>query len=112
MVERLLPYWYDQIVPSIRSGAKVLICAHGSSVRSLIKHLDHVPDDEIVELNVPTGSYPTRSPSSSLSSCFSGIPLVYELDKDLKAIKHHYVASDEIVKKAIEDIANQGKAKK
>ena len=54
-VERLLPYWYDQIVPSIRSGAKVLICAHGSSVRTLIKHLDRIPDDEIVEFNVPTG---------------------------------------------------------
>ncbi len=54
-VIRILPYWYDHIVPSIRSGEKVLICAHGSTVRSLIKYFDHVPDDEIAELNVPTG---------------------------------------------------------
>ncbi len=53
--ERILPYWSDYIVPSIRSGAKVFVCAHGSTVRSLIKHLDQIPDDEIVDLNVPTG---------------------------------------------------------
>jgi len=94
-VDRALPYWHDSIVPSIRSGQKVLICAHGNSLRALIKYLDKVPDQEIVELNLPTG-----------------IPLVYELDENLNPIKHYYVAPDDVVKKAIDQVTNQGKAKK
>jgi len=94
-VERALPYWHDAIVPAIRSGQKVLIAAHGNSLRALIKYLDKVPDQEIVELNLPTG-----------------IPLVYELDENLNPIKHYYVASDDVVQKAIDQVANQGKAKK
>ena len=94
-VERALPYWHDNIVPAIRSGKKVLVAAHGNSLRALIKYLDKVPDQEIVELNLPTG-----------------IPLVYELDADLNPLKHYYVAPDDIVQKAIDQVANQGKAKK
>jgi len=94
-VERALPYWHDTIVPAIRTGQHVLICAHGNSLRALIKYLDHKTDEEIVELNLPTG-----------------IPLVYELDENLNSIKSYYVAPDDIVKKAIADVANQGKAKK
>ena len=94
-VERALPYWHDAIVPAIRSGQKVLVAAHGNSLRALIKYLDKVSDDEIVQLNLPTG-----------------IPLVYELDANLNPIKHYYVAPDDVVKKAVEEVANQGKAKK
>ncbi|CAF2740226.1 unnamed protein product [Rotaria sp. Silwood2] len=74
---------------------KVLVAAHGNSLRALIKYLDKVSDNEIVQLNLPTG-----------------IPLVYELDEDLNPIKHYYVAPDDVVQKAIEEVANQGKAKK
>jgi len=94
-VERFLPYWHETIVPEIRHGKKVLIVAHGNSIRALVKYLDNVPDHEIVELNIPTG-----------------IPLVYELDAtSLKPIKHYYLASEEELKKALEAVANQGKAK-
>ncbi|CAF1078720.1 unnamed protein product [Rotaria sordida] len=94
-VERVLPYWHDAIVPAIRSGQKVLVTAHGSPLRALIKYLDKVSDDEIVQLNLPTG-----------------IPLVYELDENLNPLKHYYIAPDDIVQKAIEEVINQGKAKK
>eukprot|EP01118_Nematostelium_gracile_P020285 TRINITY_DN979_c0_g1_i1.p1 TRINITY_DN979_c0_g1~~TRINITY_DN979_c0_g1_i1.p1 ORF type:complete len:266 (-),score=85.81 TRINITY_DN979_c0_g1_i1:204-962(-) len=94
-VERFLPYWHETIVPSIKAGKKVLIAAHGNSIRALIKYLDNVPDSEITELNIPTA-----------------IPLVYELDEEtLKPIKHYYLADEETVKKALESVANQGKAK-
>jgi len=94
-VDRFLPYWHETIVPSIKAGKKVLIAAHGNSLRALIKYLDNVPESEIVELNIPTG-----------------IPLVYELDAaTLKPIKHYYLADEEEVKKALEAVANQGKAK-
>lgn len=94
-VNRFLPYWHDQIVPAIKSGKKVLIAAHGNSIRAVVKYLDNVPDNEIVELNIPTG-----------------IPLVYELDANLKPVKHYYLADEATVKAAIEAVANQGKAKK
>jgi len=94
-VSRFLPYWHDQIVPEIRNGKKVFICAHGTSVRALVKYLDNIPDSEILELHIP-----------------SAIPIVYELDADLKPIKHYYLADDETVRAAVEEIANQGKAKK
>jgi len=94
-VDRFLPYWHENIVPQIKAGKKVLIAAHGNSLRALVKYLDNVPENEIVELNIPTG-----------------IPLVYELDdKTLKPIKHYYLADEETVKKALQTVANQGKAK-
>jgi 2,3-bisphosphoglycerate-dependent phosphoglycerate mutase len=93
-VERFLPYWHETIVPSVKGGKKVLIAAHGNSLRALVKYLDNIPDDEIVGLNIPTG-----------------IPLVYELDNDLKPIKHYYLGNDEAVAKAMEAVKNQGKAK-
>ena len=91
-VERFLPYWNDVIAPSIRSGNDVLISAHGNSLRALVKYLDNVSETEIVKLNIPTG-----------------IPLIYELDDDLKPIQHYYLGDPEAVKKATEAVANQGK---
>ncbi len=93
-VERFLPYWHGTIVPEVKAGKKVLIAAHGNSLRALVKYLDNISDEEIPELNIPTG-----------------IPLVYELDKDLKVIKHYYLADEEEVKKQMQAVANQGKAK-
>jgi len=94
-VERFLPYWHNNIVPSLKAGKKILIAAHGNTFRALIKYLDNVTEEEIVELNIPTG-----------------IPLVYELDAStLKPIKHFYLADEETVKKALETVASQGKAK-
>ncbi|KYQ92860.1 phosphoglycerate mutase [Tieghemostelium lacteum] len=93
-VERFLPYWNDTIAPTIQSGKKVLIAAHGNSIRALIKYLDNIADDKIVSMDIPTG-----------------IPLVYELDKDLKPIKHYYLASDAELNSAIAAVVNQGKAK-
>jgi len=94
-VERFLPYWHDTIAPAIKSGKRVLIAAHGNSLRALVKYLDKVSDKDIVSLNIPTG-----------------LPLVYELDDDLKSIKSYYLGDPEEVKKAMEAVANQGKAKK
>jgi 2,3-bisphosphoglycerate-dependent phosphoglycerate mutase len=94
-VKRFLPYWHDEIAPTIRSGKRVIISAHGNSLRALVKYLDEVSDKDIVNLNIPTG-----------------IPLVYELDDDLKPIKSSYIGDAEEVKKATESVANQGKAKK
>jgi 2,3-bisphosphoglycerate-dependent phosphoglycerate mutase len=88
-VDRFLPYWFDQIVPSIKAGKKVLICAHGNSLRALVMHLDNISEDEILELNIPTG-----------------IPLVYELDADLKPTKHYYLGDPEAAKKAAEAAAS------
>jgi len=93
-VERFLPYWHDEIIPSVKAGKKVLIAAHGNSLRALVKYLDKVSEEDIVGLNIPTG-----------------IPLVYELDADLKPVKHYYLADEEAVKAAEAAVANQGKAK-
>lgn len=93
-VERFVPYWEKTIAPSVQSGKKVLITAHGNSLRALVKYFDNIPDNEIVELNIPTG-----------------IPLVYELDKDLKPIKNYYLGDQEEIAKAAAAVANQGKAK-
>ncbi|PRP79035.1 phosphoglycerate mutase [Planoprotostelium fungivorum] len=95
-VDRFLPAWHNEIVPQIKSGKKVLIAAHGNSLRALIKYLDNVSDDDIVELNVPTG-----------------IPLIYELDAEtLKPVKKsYYLADEETVKAAQSAVANQGKKK-
>ena len=93
-VERFLPYWNDTIAPSIKSGKKIIIAAHGNSLRALVKYLDNVPDEEIVGLNIPTG-----------------IPLVYELDDNLKPLKHYYLGNQEEIAKKTNAVANQGKAK-
>jgi len=94
-VERFLPYWHDVIAPTVRSGKRVLIAAHGNSLRALVKYLDSIPDDVIPEVNIPTG-----------------MPLVYELQDDLKPITSYYLGDPEKVKKAMEAVANQGKVKK
>jgi 2,3-bisphosphoglycerate-dependent phosphoglycerate mutase len=93
-VARFVPYWEGTIAPSIRQGKKVLITAHGNSLRALVKYLDKIPESEIVELNIPTG-----------------IPLVYELDKDLKSVKSYYLGNQEEIAKAAAVVANQGKVK-
>jgi len=93
-VARFLPYWEESIAPEIRAGRNVIIAAHGNSLRALIKYLDNVSDDDIVELNVPTGQ-----------------PLVYELTDDLSAVRHYYLGDQEAIKAAMEAVANQGKAK-
>lgn len=93
-VERFLPYWHETIAPSIKSGKRVIIAAHGNSLRALVKYLDNVSDEEIVGLNIPTG-----------------IPLVYELDDDLKPIKHYYLGDQEAIAAKAQAVANQGKAK-
>ena len=93
-VARFLPYWHDTIAPEIKSGKNVLIAAHGNSLRALVKYLDNVSDEEIVELNIPTA-----------------VPLVYELDADLKPIRHYYLGDQEAIKNAMNAVANQGKAK-
>ena len=91
---RVLPYWNEQIVPCIEGGARVLIAAHGNSLRALVKYLDDVSDEAILKLNIPTG-----------------MPLVYELDEDLKPIKNYYLGDEEAVKAAMDAVASQGKAK-
>ena len=91
-VERFLPLWHAEIAPAIRSGKRVLIAAHGNSIRALVKYLDHISDADIVELNIPTG-----------------IPLVYELDADLKPIRNYYLGDPEAAKKAAEKVAAQTK---
>lgn len=93
-IQRVLPYWYDAIVPAILKGERVLIAAHGNSLRALVKYFDKVSDDDIVGLNIPTG-----------------IPLVYELDHELNPIKHYYLADEATVNAATAKVANQGKAK-
>jgi 2,3-bisphosphoglycerate-dependent phosphoglycerate mutase len=94
-VARFLPYWHDTIAPSIKEGKRVLIAAHGNSLRALVKYLDNVSEKEIVSLNIPTG-----------------VPLVYELDNDLKPIRHYYLGDPDAIAKAMAAVANQGKAKK
>ena len=93
-VARFLPYYQNVIEPDIKAGKRVLIAAHGNSLRALVKHLDSIPDDEIVGLNIPTG-----------------IPLVYELDADLKVEKRYYLGDQEKVAAAMQAVANQGKKK-
>jgi 2,3-bisphosphoglycerate-dependent phosphoglycerate mutase len=93
-LERVLPYWHSTIAPAIKSGRRLLVAAHGNSLRAMVKYLDNISDAEIPELNIPTG-----------------IPLVYELDADLKPVQHYYLADEETVRKAAEAVANQGKAK-
>ncbi len=93
-VARFVPYWEQTIVPQIRSGKKIIIVAHGNSLRALVKYLDNISEKDILELNIPTA-----------------MPLVYELDADLKPIKHYYLGDPDKVAKAMASVANQGKAK-
>jgi len=93
-VERFLPLWHDKIAPVVKSGKRVIIAAHGNSLRALVKYLDNVTDKDIINLNIPTG-----------------VPLVYELDADLKPIKHYYLGDQEAIAAAMNAVASQGKAK-
>ncbi len=93
-LERVLPFWHSDLAPVVRSGKRVLIAAHGNSLRALVKYLDGISDREIPELNIPTG-----------------IPLVYELDADLKPIQHYYLGDPLEVAKAAAAVASQGKAR-
>jgi 2,3-bisphosphoglycerate-dependent phosphoglycerate mutase len=93
-VARVVPFWNTVIAPSIRNGKKVFICAHGNSLRALIKHLDKVSDDEIANLNIPTAQ-----------------PLVYELDVSLRPIKHYYLGDADAIAAKLAGVAAQGKAK-
>ena len=93
-VDRFLPYWKKSIAPVVKSGQRVIIAAHGNSLRALVKYLDNVSEQDIVSLNIPTG-----------------MPLVYELEDSLKPIRHYYLGDPEEVKKAMDAVANQGKAK-
>ena len=93
-VARFLPFWHETVVPAIKSGKKIIIAAHGNSLRALVKYLDNISEEEIVGLNIPTG-----------------IPLVYELDDDLKPIKHYYLGDPEEAKRKAEAVANQAKNK-
>ena len=93
-VARFLPYWHAAIAPAVRSGKRVIIAAHGNSLRALVKYLDNVADADIVELNIPTGQ-----------------PLVYELDSELKPVRHYYLGDPDAIKAAMQAVANQGKSK-
>ena len=93
-VARFLPYWHGTIAPTIRSGRRVIVAAHGNSLRALVKYLDNISDQEIVGLNIPTG-----------------VPLVYELDAQLKPLTHYYLGDPEEIARAAAAVANQGKAR-
>jgi 2,3-bisphosphoglycerate-dependent phosphoglycerate mutase len=88
-----VPYWTDQIIPSIQAGKQVLVSAHGNSLRALVKHLDGIPDDEIPGLNIPTG-----------------VPLVYELDQNMKPTSHYDLGDPEAIAQATKAVKNQGSA--
>jgi 2,3-bisphosphoglycerate-dependent phosphoglycerate mutase len=92
-VARMLPYWHSDIAPAVKAGQRVLVAAHGNSLRALVKHLDRLSDEAIVAVNIPTG-----------------IPLVYELDADLNKVNHYYLGDQAEVQKAMEAVAAQGKA--
>ncbi|HRZ30550.1 MAG TPA: 2,3-diphosphoglycerate-dependent phosphoglycerate mutase [Candidatus Paceibacterota bacterium] len=89
---RVVPYWQEEIVPEIKSNKKIIISASGNSLRALIKYLDNISDEDIVDLNIPTG-----------------IPLVYELDENLKPLRHYYLADEETLNSALTKVVNQGK---
>lgn len=93
-IARFMPYWHEGIAPHVQNGQRVLIAAHGNSLRALVKYLDNIPDTEITGLNIPTG-----------------IPLVYELDENLKPLQHYYLGDQAAIEQAMQKVANQGKAK-
>ena len=92
-VARVMPFWNESMAPAILSGKRIVVAAHGNSIRALVKYLDNISDDEIVGLNIP-----------------NGIPLVYELDANLKPIRHYYLGDAEAAAKAAAAVASQGKA--
>ena len=92
-VARVLPYWEGELAPRIRQGQRLLVSAHGNSIRALVKHLDGISDAGIVALNIP-----------------NGIPLVYELDDDLKPLSHYYLGDAQAAEQAAAAVTNQGKA--
>ncbi|MDA8444879.1 2,3-diphosphoglycerate-dependent phosphoglycerate mutase [Paracidovorax valerianellae] len=92
-VERVLPFWNESMAPAIRAGKRIVVAAHGNSIRALIKYLDGISDDDIVGVNIP-----------------NGIPLVYELDADLKPLRHYYLGDAEAAARAAAAVASQGKA--
>lgn len=92
-VARFIPYWENDIAPQVKAGKRVLIVAHGNSLRALVKYLDGISEQDIISLNIPTG-----------------VPLVYDLDENLKPLGHRYLGDPEAIKKAAEAVANQGKA--
>ena len=91
----MLPFWHSDIAPAVKSGQRVLIAAHGNSLRALVKYLDDISDAEIPGLNIPTG-----------------VPLVYELNEDLRPLTHYYLGDPEAIKKAAEAVAKQGTVQK
>ena len=93
-VNRFLPYWREKIEPSLQDGKKIMIVAHGNSLRALVKHLDNISDKDIVSFNIPTG-----------------IPLIYELNNKLKPVKSYYLGNQEEIEKAISSVKNQAKTK-
>lgn len=93
-VARVLPYWHDSLAPALKAGRKVVVAAHGNSLRALVKYLDGISDQDIVELNIP-----------------NGVPLVYEFDESLKPLRHHYLGDPAAIAAKLEAVANQGKAK-
>ena len=93
-VERFLPYWEETISPNVKNGKKVMIVAHGNSLRALVKHLDKISDDKILGLNIPTGT-----------------PLVYELDEDLNPLKNYYLGNQDEINEKINSVVSQGKSK-
>jgi 2,3-bisphosphoglycerate-dependent phosphoglycerate mutase len=94
-VARVLPYWHSTIAPAVRSGQRIIVSAHGNSLRALVKYLDNIPDDKIVGLNIPTG-----------------IPLVYEFNDDMSPIQHYYLGDPEVIAGAMQAVADQAKKKK
>ena len=94
-VDRFLPYWHESIAPTIKAGKRVIIAAHGNSLRALVKYLDNISEEEIVKLNIPTG-----------------IPLVYELNENLKPLKHYYLGDQAAINNAINAVAKQAEKKK
>jgi 2,3-bisphosphoglycerate-dependent phosphoglycerate mutase len=93
-VTRVVPYWEKEIVPQIKAGKKIIVAAHGNSLRALVKYLCNISDNDIINLNIPTA-----------------MPLVYELDENLKPIKNYYLGDSNTIKEAMESVINQGKAK-
>ena len=93
-VARFLPHWHEVMAPAVRSGARVIIAAHGNSLRALVKHLNGISDGDVAELNIPTG-----------------VPLVYELDADLRPVEHRYLGDPDEIRRAQEAVASQGTAR-
>ncbi|MBN1188502.1 MAG: 2,3-diphosphoglycerate-dependent phosphoglycerate mutase [Dehalococcoidales bacterium] len=93
-IARFMPCWHNDLAPVLKSGRRLIIAAHGNSLRALVKYLDNIPDKDIAGMNIPTG-----------------IPLIYELDGDLKPLRHYYLGDPEELRKSMEAVANQGKAK-